>query len=139
MKFIIFKAAFHFNGHMLFVLTADSEPEPHPVIIVLNIQTVPNTIIAFFSFIKFLTSWLFIEITAIIVCLIHSNNLFAVKCILDAANVTELSDEYLLLVYFLRPFQSFILLQKPHMMQCLHAVCIPLNVSPFLLGRRKIL
>lgn len=69
------------------VLAADSEPEPHPAIIVFNTETVPNNIITFFGFIYGLL--ILIETTAIIVCLIHLDNLFVVKCFLDAVNVMK--------------------------------------------------
>ena len=82
MEFIIFKAAFHFHVHMLFQVLKSGLFVPMAFF---NMQTVPNNIIAFFSFIN--ASLLFIEITAIIVCPNPSNNPFAVKCILDAADV----------------------------------------------------
>ena len=57
------------------------------------------------------------EITAIIVCLIHSNNLFVAKCFLDAVNVMK---HFLMYIHLLCPFQPFIFLQKPHVARSPH-------------------
>ena len=68
------------------------------------------------------------EITAIIVCLNHSNNLFVVKCILDAANVIKYPfNEHLLFpsISALRsPSEApcgTIPARSPHNPECKHA------------------